>query len=56
MADKTTKVLLGIISAALVVIAINMTVPAAADRQIVDVNIIKVGDRFIGPSVPVVNK
>ena len=53
MADKTTKLLLAIIAAALVVIAANMTMPAAADRQIVDVNILKVGDRFIGTAVPV---
>ena len=53
MADKTTKVLLGIIAAALVVIAVNMTVPAAADRQIVDINIVKVGGTYIGKAVPV---
>ena len=53
MADKTTKILLGIIAAALVVIAVNMTMPAAADRQLQDVNIVKVSDRFIGQAVPV---
>ena len=34
-------------------IALNTTPTADASRQIMDVNIVKVGDRFIGTAVPV---
>jgi len=33
-----------------------MTTSAFAGRNVVDVNIVKVADRFIGPVVPVVQK
>jgi len=51
--DLYTKCILTVIAVCLFWIAAAMTVPATASRQITDVNIVKVSDRFIGPSVPV---
>ena len=48
-----TKTILTIIVIALVWIAVQLTPTADASRQIMDVNIAKVGDRFIGTAVPV---
>jgi hypothetical protein len=45
-------IILGTSAVSLVVIALNMTTTATASRQVTDVNIVKVSDRFIGPSVP----
>ena len=54
--DLYTKFILTAIAVGLFWIAAAMTVPAAADRQVQDVNILKVSDRFIGAAVPVVQK
>ena len=54
--DLYTKTILTIIAICLVWICISMTSSAFADRDVVDVNIVKVSDRFIGDSVPVVKK
>ena len=56
MTDKPSNVLLGIIAFALLWIAVQLTPTATASRQIQDVNIVKVSDRFIGPAVPVENQ
>ena len=54
--DVYTKGVLTAILFCLVWIAIQVTPNANADRQIQDVNIMKVSDRFIGNAVPVVQK
>lgn len=55
--QKNTKTILTIITICLVWIGINMTPSVLAKKQdVVDVNIVKVSDRFIGSSVPVVQK
>ena len=54
--DRYTKTVLTIIAICLVWICISMTTSAFADREVVDVNIVKVADRFIGHAVPVIQK
>lgn len=55
--DLYTKTVLTIIAICLVWICISMTSSAFANRQdVVDVNIVKVSDKYIGPAVPVVQK
>ena len=55
--DLYTKTILTVIAICLVWIGINMTPSVLANKQdVVDVNIIKVSDRFIGHAVPVVQK
>ena len=54
--DLYTKTILTIIAICLIWICISMTSAAFADRDVVDVNIVKVADRFIGDAVPVVQK
>jgi hypothetical protein len=54
MADRTTKILLGIIAAALVWIAVQLTPTADATRQIQDVNIVQVGNHWVDRALPVV--
>jgi len=54
--DLYTKTILTIIAICLVWICISMTTSAFADRDVVDVNIVKVSDRFIGDAVPMVQK
>ena len=54
--DLYTKTILTIIAICLVWICISMTVSAFADRDVVDVNIVKVSDTYIGNAVPVVQK
>jgi len=54
--DLYTKSILTIIAICLVWICISMTASAFASRDVIDVNIAKVSDRFIGPAVPVVQK
>jgi len=51
--DLYTKFILTLIAIGLFWIAAAMTVPATASRQITDVNIVKVSDRFVGHSLPV---
>jgi len=52
--DKTTKVLLGIIAASLVWIAVNMTMPAAAEPEIISVDIQRIdGQRIYRTALPV---
>jgi hypothetical protein len=55
--DLYTKIVLTVIAVSLIWIGINMTPSVFANKQeMVDVNIVKVSDRFIGPAVPVVQK
>ncbi len=54
--DLYTKSILTIIAISLVWICISMTSSAYANRDVIDVNIIKVSDRFIGDAVPVVQR
>ena len=54
--DLYTKTVLTIIAICLVWICISMTTSAFADRDVIDVNIVKVSDTFIGKAVPVVQK
>jgi hypothetical protein len=54
--DLYTKTILTIIAICLVWICISMTATAFADRDVIDVNIVKVSDRYIGQAVPVVQK
>lgn len=54
--DLYTKTVLTIIVICLVWICISMTSSAFADRDVIDVNIVKVSDTFIGNAVPVVQK
>lgn len=54
--DLYTKTILTIIAICLVWICISMTSSAFADRDVVDVNIVKVSNRFISDAVPVVQK
>jgi hypothetical protein len=54
--DLYTKTILTIIAICLVWICISMTATAFADRDVIDVNIVKVSDRYIGDAVPVVQK
>ena len=54
--DLYTKTVLTIIAVCLVWICISMTSSAFADRDVIDVNIVKVSDRFIGDAVPVVQE
>jgi hypothetical protein len=54
--DLYTKTVLTIIAICLLWICISMTSSAFADRDVIDVNIVKVSDRFIGGAVPVVQK
>ena len=54
--DLYTKTVLTIIAVCLVWICISMTSSAFADREVVDVNIVKVSDKYIGNAVPVVQK
>ena len=56
MADLYTKTILTIIAICLVWICISMTSSAFADRDVVDVNIVKVSDRYTANAVPVVQK
>ena len=54
--DLYTKTILTVIAICLVWICISMTSSAFADRDVVDVNIVKVSDKYIGNAVPVVQK
>jgi len=54
--DLYTKTVLTIIAICLVWICISMISSAFADRDMVDVNIVKVSDRYIGGAVPVVQE
>ena len=54
--DLYTKTILTIIAICLIWICISMTSSAFADRDVVDVNIVKVSDKFIGDAVPVVQR
>ena len=54
--DLYTKMVLTIIAICLVWICISMTSSAFADRDVIDINIIKVSDKYIGSAVPVVQK
>jgi hypothetical protein len=54
--DLYTKTILTIIAVCLVWICISMTSSAFADRDVIDVNIVKVSDKYIGNAVPVVQK
>jgi hypothetical protein len=54
--DLYTKTILTIIAICLVWLCISMTASAFADRDVIDVNIVKVSDKYIGPAVPVVQK
>ena len=54
--DLYTKTILTIIAICLVWISISMTTSAFADRDVVDVNIVKVSGTYIGKAVPVVQK
>ena len=47
------RIALTTIALALVWIAIQLTPIAQAGRDIIDVNIVKVGDRYIGQELPV---
>lgn len=51
--DLYTKFILTVIAVGLFWIGIQLTPIANAGRQVTDVNIVKVSDRFIGPAVPV---
>lgn len=54
--DLYTKTILTIIAICLVWISISMRTSAFADRDVVDVNIVKVSGTYIGKAVPVVQK
>jgi hypothetical protein len=55
--DLYTKTILTIIAISLIWIGINLTPSVLANKQdVIDVNIVKVSDRYIGPAVPVVQK
>jgi len=54
--DLYTKAILTIIAICLVWICISMTSSAFADRDVTDVNIVKVSDKYIDSAVPVVQK
>jgi len=54
--DLYTKSILTIIAICLVWISISMTSSAFADKDMIDVNIVKVSDKYIGNAVPVVQK
>ena len=54
--DLYTKTILTIIAISLVWICISMTSSAFANRDVTDVNIVKVSDKYIGSAVPVVQK
>ena len=54
--DLYTKTILTIIAICLMWICISMTATAFASRDVIDVNIVKVSDRYIGNAVPVVQK
>jgi len=54
--DLYTKTILTIIAISLIWICISMTTAAFASRDVIDVNIVKVSDRYIGDAVPVVQK
>jgi hypothetical protein len=54
--DLYTETILTIIAICLVWICIGMTSSAFADRDVIDVNIAKVSDTYIGKAVPVVQK
>ena len=54
--DLYTKTVLTVIAICLVWICISMTSSAFAERDVIDVNIAKVSDRYIGDAVPVVQK
>jgi uncharacterized membrane protein len=54
--DIYTKTVLTIIAICLVWICISMTTAAFASRDVTDVNIVKVSDKYIGNAVPVVQK
>jgi len=54
--DLYTKTILTIIAICLVWICISMTSSAFADRDVTDVNIVKVSGKYIGNAVPVEQK
>ena len=55
--DRYTKAILTIIALSLIWIGINVTPSVLANKQdVIDVNIVKVSDRYIGNAVPVVQK
>jgi len=54
--DLYTKTILTIIAICLVWICVSMTASAFAERNVIDVNIVKVSDRYIDRAVPVVQK
>jgi hypothetical protein len=55
--DLYTKTILTIIAISLIWIGINITPSVLANKQdVVDVNIMKVSDKYIGPAVPVVQQ
>ena len=54
--DLYTKSILTVIAICLVWICISITNAAFAGRDMIDVNIVKVSDKYIGPAVPVVQK
>jgi len=54
--DLYTKTILTIIAICLVWICISVTSSAFADRDMIDVNVVKVSGRYIGNAVPVVQK
>jgi hypothetical protein len=55
--DLYTKTILTIIAISLIWIGINITPSVLANKQdVVDVNILKVSDKYIGPAVPVVQQ
>ena len=54
--DLYTKTILTVIAICLVWICISMTTAAFASRDVIDVNIVKVSEKYIGPTVPVVQK
>lgn len=54
--DLYTKTVLTIIALCLFWICISMATTAFTGRDFIDVNIVKVSDKFIGGDVPVVQK
>ena len=54
--DLYTKTILTVIAICLVWICVSMTASAFAERNVIDVNIVKVSDRYIDRAVPVVQK
>jgi hypothetical protein len=54
--DLYTKTILTVIAICLMWICISMTTAAFASRDVIDVNIMKVSDKYIGSAVPVVQK